>query len=159
GDPEASSGEATTPASGAATGDTQTATGALVGTPAYMAPEQFRGEPAGPHTDQYSFCVALYEALYDARPSGTTVTERVAAVAHGDMRITPPSSDVPPQVEAALLQGLSGSPGQRHPSMEALLIALERDVLDAQASRDARTRFGRRSYAVGALGSALGVTI
>ena len=103
-----------------------TMSNALLGTPAYMSPEQFLGRPVGAETDQFSFCVSLFEALYGHRPfSGSTMAQVVEAMAKG--RVEPPRADsrVPRGVHRALLRGLSHEPERRFPSMQALLIGLE----------------------------------
>ena len=61
-----------------------TQTGAVLGTPAYMAPEQHDGKPADALSDQFSFCVSLYESLHGRRPfPGQTAAEIAAAVRAG----------------------------------------------------------------------------
>jgi hypothetical protein len=102
-----------------------TRTGALVGTPQYMAPEQLRGESADARADQFSFCVALYEALYGERPfSGTSFDELKAHVQAGKVRPAPRGSRVPSRLRRALLRGLRVDPNRRFPSMTMLLRAI-----------------------------------
>ena len=65
----------------------RTRAGALIGTPLYMSPEQLTGKLADARSDQFSFCVALYEALYRIRPfAGTTLDELRASIFKGDLR-------------------------------------------------------------------------
>ncbi len=105
-----------------------TQTGALVGTPAYMAPEQLAGERSDSLADQFSFCVALYEALYGQRPfAGKVLSELMTNVTSGSVRAIPRSASVPRWIRRAVLKGLATEPEERHPSMEALLAALARD--------------------------------
>jgi pentatricopeptide repeat protein len=89
--------------------------GVVLGTPAYMAPEQLNGAAADARSDQYGFCVALWEALYGTRPAAGAPSE------------APPCSRVPPWLRQALARGLSADPADRHPSMDALLAVLGRD--------------------------------
>jgi len=99
-----------------------TRTGAVVGTPAYMAPEQARGQDIDARADQFSFCVATWEALYGDRPfAGTTWSEIYGNVVTG--RMTEPDSDeyVPRQIQRALRRGLAADPAARWPSMRELL--------------------------------------
>ena len=108
---------------------TLTATGALMGTPRYMAPEQHRGEPLDARADQFAFCVALYEALYRQAPfAGTTYAELAANVLDAKRTLLP-ASDVPPSVRDAVLRGLSHERDHRHRSIRDLLALLSVDPL------------------------------
>lgn len=105
---------------------TITKTGAVLGTPAYMAPEQHQREIPDARTDQFAFCVALYEALYGERPfEGSNLRETQLRVLVGELRETPYNSTVPLWLRTVLLRGLETSPDERYPSMDALLEALE----------------------------------
>jgi formylglycine-generating enzyme required for sulfatase activity len=105
--------------------ETLTRTGAVMGTPAYMAPEQFLAEPTDERTDQFSFCVALYEALYGQRPfGGDNLLSLGASVTEGQFRPMPKDHEVPTWLRRALLRGLRTKPAERYPSMGALIAAL-----------------------------------
>src|SRR5262249_44517844 len=110
-----------------------TRTGAFLGTPADMAPEQLLGKTIDARADQFSFCVALYEALYGERPFSAPSMEEVAsAIAEGKIRPPPPGARVPPWLRGALLRGLASDPSQRYPSMDSLLEALGKDPAKAR---------------------------
>ncbi len=100
-----------------------TQTGTLLGTPRYMAPEQLRGDVADARSDQYSFCVSLYELLYGTNPfEGKTVAERLRSQESGPSR--PSESKVPSRIHDAMLRGLSRAPSARYGGMDELLAAL-----------------------------------
>jgi eukaryotic-like serine/threonine-protein kinase len=102
-----------------------TTTGMLLGTPAYMAPEQLTSMPVDARTDQFSFCIALWEALYGQRPfAGDALASLTANVLGGRLRAPPRESRVPERVERALRRGLALDPDARFPDMPALLAAL-----------------------------------
>ena len=105
-----------------------TQTGALVGTPAYMAPEQLSGSRTGAHTDQFSFCVTLYEGLYGQRPfMGRSFAELASNVSSGAYAPPPRDVSVPRRVRRALFRGLSTDPELRFPDMNELIHALRHD--------------------------------
>jgi serine/threonine protein kinase/tetratricopeptide (TPR) repeat protein len=105
-----------------------TRTGAMMGTPAYMAPEQFLGAATDARTDQFSFCVALYEALYGQRPfGGNTMFALTSNVVQGKVREPPPETNVPPWIRRILLRGLRPTVSERFASMAELLDAFGKD--------------------------------
>ncbi len=104
-----------------------TQTGTLLGTPAYMAPEQFEGR-ADARSDQWGFCVTAYEMLYGGRPFGGADANAMRDnVRMGRIPTPHAGSPVPSWVFKALCRGMSVDPQARFPSMEALLVALQRD--------------------------------
>ena len=142
--------EATLPAGTAETepATSLTASGAILGTPAYMAPEQLRGEAADERSDLFSFCVTCWEALYGERPfAGRNLHELRAALAAGAVRPPPEGREVPPPLRDALRRGLQLAPGDRPASMTQLLAAIEAAAaLDAPGARPrpgAARMFGR----------------
>src|SRR6185437_2871817 len=93
--------------------------GAIVGTPGYMAPEQYGDVPPDPRSDQFSFCATIFEALYGRRcfegesieaVRDATLAGRISAVDRG-------ASRAPGRVRRAILRGLSLDPAARFPSM------------------------------------------
>ncbi|HVV87816.1 MAG TPA: serine/threonine-protein kinase, partial [Kofleriaceae bacterium] len=103
---------------------TLTRTGALLGTPADMAPEQFAGVTAGPRSDQYAFCVALWEALAGGRPfQGATIDDLRRAAEGGDTR---GDDALPRRLRPILLRGMAREAADRYPDLTALRAAIDR---------------------------------
>jgi tetratricopeptide (TPR) repeat protein/predicted Ser/Thr protein kinase len=106
-----------------------TAGSRLMGTPRFMAPEQFRGAAADPAAEQFSLCVALYLALYDQQPfAGTDLATLAREVTAGRLRPPPEQAQVPDALRAILWRGLALDPAARYPSLHALLSAIDRCV-------------------------------
>jgi len=106
-----------------------TQAGMVLGTPAYMAPEQALEGRADHRSDQYAFCVSLYVALFGKHPLGefSNLPEFVAQLEISEVK--PPATDhqVPGRIVDAIMKGLSRSPEERFPDMDALLDVLRRD--------------------------------
>ena len=111
-----------------------TRSGAVVGTPAYMSPEQHRGDEVDERTDQFSLCAALFESLYDERPfAGRTWRELREAVCGGEIAPRPTlgrAKEVPPSLYPVLARGMSARVEDRYSGLPELLEAL-REAADA----------------------------
>jgi len=130
-----------------------THTGTLVGTPAYMAPEQWDGAPADARADQYSFCALFFEALFGVRPFAGDTAAQLYANLEADAPTIPEVARVgrvPRWLTAVVLRGLRFDPSLRYPSMDALLT-------DLQRRRRRPRRLGTVALAVVAAGGAVGI--
>jgi len=102
--------------------------GSIMGTPAYMSPEQHFGQPTDAASDQFNFCVVLYEALFGVRPfAGDNRLAIAFAAKQGTITPPPPTTDVPTVIKDIIVRGLAVDAKARWPSMRALLDTL-RDV-------------------------------
>ncbi len=127
--------------------------GAIVGTPAYMALEQHRGSAADARADQFAFAVTVFEALFGQRPyPGTSKAAIAVAIEAG--RIAPVDRrGVPRRIHAALCRALAAEPGARFATLEALLDELAprpRVGSPARHRRRDRRRGARRDRGGGA---------
>jgi tetratricopeptide (TPR) repeat protein/predicted Ser/Thr protein kinase len=136
-----------------------TEVGALMGTPAYMAPEQFLGRKTDHRTDQFSFCVALWEGLFSERPfAGDNLADIATAVTRGRRNDAPRGSTVPRWLRTICERGLATSPDDRFASMGALVDAVQAEIGSVHA------RYRRRCFAAAmaaiamCIGAAVAVT-
>ncbi len=137
----------TTERSGASSIDaSMTEAGMVVGTPAYMSPEQHTGQAVSDKSDQFSYCVALFEALVGRRPyKGDNLATLAYSIMQGKVEM-PARLPVSRKVMNVVVRGLAVDPVDRHPSMDALL----------QALRRASSRRQHMGALVGAAGVAVG---
>jgi eukaryotic-like serine/threonine-protein kinase len=125
-----------------------TGSGAIVGTPAYMAPEQHEGEAATPRSDQFQFCVALWEGLFGERPFVAKDERALAAAKQRGPAETPSDRAVPEAIVVAIRRGLSPDPSRRFASLEELLAAID---VDPSRARRRATMIGIAVVAVGGI--------
>ena len=109
---------------------TGTETGALCGTPAYLAPEVLAGLGADPRSDQWSFCAALWEAVHGRRPfAGATLLELASRVMSGEREPAPRGAKIPGWLRRAIDRGLQIAPAERHATMDRLVDELAAGLL------------------------------
>jgi eukaryotic-like serine/threonine-protein kinase len=114
-----------------------TATGQVLGTAAYLSPEQATGEPATAASDRYALAVVAFELLTGRRPFEA---EHFAAQARAHIEDPPPPSGLGADVDAVLQRGLAKDPSERWPSATAFVDAL-RDALEAEQKPAPTTKF------------------
>jgi len=106
--------------------DAVTRDGQVMGTPAYMAPEQATGGQVDARSDQFSFCVALYEAIYGERPFTGRYDDPRRFIDLSRTRSLPGCRppDLPNEIERVILRGLSLEPDNRFDDIDGLLTGL-----------------------------------
>jgi len=142
-----------------ASDEARTQTGAVLGTPGYIAPELFRGERADDKSDQWAFCVSLWEALHGQRPiRAVSFPELALATVEGRYEEPPPKPPVPMRLRALLRRGLDVDRTRRFESMRTLVDAL-RDELERPQRRRRRARLLAGLFAALLLGVVVSVVV
>jgi tetratricopeptide (TPR) repeat protein len=138
-------------------GEQLTSTGFVVGTPAYMSPEQAAGDRIDPRSDQYSLASVLYEMLTGEPPfTGASVQMIIARqMSEAPRAIRPVRPSVPPSVESAVMRALERLPADRFPTIAAFSVALA----GAGEIREAPRRPRRPILHYGTLAAVLGVIV
>ena len=109
--------------------------GVLIGTPAYMAPEQLLGRPTDFRADHFSLGVMLAELCSGAHPFGAgSLPSTIARILADAPDPRPPASDMPPALWRAIDRCLQKDPNDRFPSTRELLSALESAAAPAPAA-------------------------
>jgi tetratricopeptide (TPR) repeat protein len=107
----------------------------------YFAPEQHKHERADERSDQFAFCMTLFEAIHGRHPFQARNAKQLATrVCAGEIKLR---AKTPRWLNRVLVQGLSAAPDDRFATMEDLLDALERNP--------SRRRLRKRVFAVGAI--------
>jgi serine/threonine protein kinase/tetratricopeptide (TPR) repeat protein len=128
---------------------TLTMAGRVLGTPAYMAPEQHRGALADERADQFAFCATLWEGLYGERPFKAKTFAALEEEKRTQTPVPVEGVRVPAWIREALVRGMSAHADDRWPSMQALLAALRRGTVRRRRSGGALAGVASIALAVG----------
>ena len=132
------------PTTDASTRTHQTGPGTVLGTVAYMSPEQLRGQAVDHRSDLFSLGVVLFEMLSGARPfAGDTAVDTQAAILNAEPRDFPPDCEVPPAIDRVVRRCLEKEPQQRFQTASDLAFALE--AVDAGSRSSGPIRRGPRA--------------
>ena len=124
-----------------------TRSGTVLGTPAYMSPEQLLGQSASAQSDVFSFCVALFADLYGMRPfAGTTIEELRRAILAGEIQPRPRYSRVPDWLDRIVVAGLQADAAARPATMRVVVDELARERAAAGIDRAARILAEARTF-------------
>ena len=116
--------------------DANDGSGTLVGTPAYMAPEQIRGEGAGPQSDIYAFGIMLYEMLSGSRPFAE---ETLATLVYKHLNEPLPMIDhdalnLPPAFNPIIQRATAKEPSERYEDALSLVMEFQKALRDGAAT-------------------------